>query len=264
MYGKVFRQMYKGSMFRTGWEAIVTMQQFIVLADRDGIVDMTLEAIAAETTIPLEVLQKGLGVLMSPDPNSRTPDEDGKRVELLDERRDWGWRLINFQKYRKLQSEEDRREYHRQYWHKRQKNKTQQASTDSIQADAEAKAEAKAVKKLRTHSASPSPALEAIRPIFPKRAGSQPWAKAEKAIHARLSEGERVEVLMDGARRYAEFCRVTGKLETEYVMQAATFFGPDRRYLEAWAAPATKADVRLAGNLDAAAEFMRRTDHAAQ
>ena len=69
---------------------------------------------------------------------------------------------------------------------------------------------------------------------------------------------------MDGARRYAEFCRVTGKLETEYVMQAATFFGPDRRYLEAWAAPATKADVRLAGNLDAAAEFMRRTDHAAQ
>jgi hypothetical protein len=144
MYGKVFRQMYKGSMFRTGWEAIVTMQQFIVLADQDGVIDMTLEAIAAETTIPLEVLQKGLAVLMAPDRGSRTPDEEGRRVELLDDRRDWGWRLMNYQKYRKMQSEEDRREYHRQYWHRRKK-KTQQDSTDSIQVEVEAKVDAEAL-----------------------------------------------------------------------------------------------------------------------
>jgi hypothetical protein len=138
MYGKIFRQMYKGSMSRQGWEAIVTMQQFIVLADRHGEVDMTLEAMAAETTIPIDVLRRGVETLSQPDPGSRSPDEDGRRIVLLDDHRDWGWRLVNYEKYRKLQSEEDRREYHRQYWHKR---KTQQDSTDSIHAEVDADAE---------------------------------------------------------------------------------------------------------------------------
>jgi hypothetical protein len=140
MYGKVFRQMYSGSMSRQGWEAIVTMQQFIVMADRHGVVEMTLEAMSSETKIPLEVLQKGVEILSAPDPGSRTPDEDGRRIVLLDDRRDWGWQLVNYAKYRKIQSEEDRREYQRQYWHKRKK-KTQHDSTDSIHAEAEAEAE---------------------------------------------------------------------------------------------------------------------------
>jgi len=148
MYGKVFRQMYKGSMSRQGWEAIVTMQQFIVMADRHGTVDMTLEAIAAETTIPLEVLQKGVEILSRPDPGSRTPDEDGRRIVLLDNRRDWGWQLVNYATYRKMQSDEDRREYQRQYWHTRQdKKKTQHDSTNSIHADADADADADAESK---------------------------------------------------------------------------------------------------------------------
>jgi hypothetical protein len=43
-------------------------------------------------------------------------------------------------------------------------------------------------------------------------------------------------------------------------MQAATFCGPEKPFLKPWALPATKADVRLAGNMGAAAEFMRRTE----
>jgi hypothetical protein len=109
-----------------------------------------------------------------------------------------------------------------------------------------------------------SPITEVIKQIFPRRAGSQPWRKADKAIRARVAAGEQEAEMIEGARRYADFCRATGKIGTEFVMQASTFFGPDRRYLEAWDRPASKADVRLAGNLDAAAEFMRRTENAIQ
>jgi hypothetical protein len=151
MYGKVFRQMYKGSMSRQGWESIVTMQQFIVLADRHGVVDMTLEAIAAETTIPIEVLRKGVEILAAPDTGSRTPDDDGRRIVPLDDRRDWGWQLVNYEKYRKIQSEEDRREYQRAYWHvRKEKKKTQQHSTDSIHAEVDAEVDAKTIKNLPT------------------------------------------------------------------------------------------------------------------
>lgn len=95
---------------------------------------------------------------------------------------------------------------------------------------------------------------------FPRRSGGQPWPKAEKAINARLTDGATWEEIIAGTHRYASFCQLTGKVGTEYVMQAATFCGPDKRFLEDWRPPATKADVRLGSNLDAAAEFLRRTD----
>lgn len=47
--------------------------------------------------------------------------------------------------------------------------------------------------------------------------------------------------MIDGVRRYGHYCGATGKLGTEYVMQAATFFGPDKRYAETWEPPANGA-----------------------
>jgi hypothetical protein len=102
MYGKIFSSIYEGTLYGH-WEAIVTMQQLIVLATADGMVDMTPQAIAARTSIPLEIIQKGLKILSEPDPYSRTPDEDGRRIGLIDEHRPWGWYLVNHEKYKHLQ-----------------------------------------------------------------------------------------------------------------------------------------------------------------
>lgn len=143
MYGKMFRQMYHGTLATTGpWQALVTFQQFIVLADKEGIVDMTAEAISRETTIPLEIIRLGITALEQPDKGSRTPDEEGRRIIRLSEGRDWGWRVVNYVHYRNLKREEDRREYHRQYWHKRKLNRTQQLNQNQPIAEAEANAEA--------------------------------------------------------------------------------------------------------------------------
>lgn len=101
--------------------------------------------------------------------------------------------------------------------------------------------------------------FEELRSIYPRRAGNQPWARARKAANARLREGHTWDEILEGARRYAVFCRGSGKEHTETVMQAATFCGPDKPFLQSWDMPARAADVRLASNLDAAAEFKRRT-----
>lgn len=95
---------------------------------------------------------------------------------------------------------------------------------------------------------------------YPSRSGDHGWRKALRAAHARILEGYSPEEFIEGAKRYAAFCRLTGKEGTEFVKQAATFLGPDKPFLEPWNPPATKADVRLAGNLSAAEEFMRRTE----
>lgn len=126
MYGKLFAQMYDGTLGTCGpWEALVTFQQLVILADADGVVDMTPEVIARRTTIPLEIVTKGLAALERPDPDSRTPDEDGRRIVRLSDTRAWGWRIVNYEKYRNIRSAEERRVYHRNYWHKRKTQQTQ-------------------------------------------------------------------------------------------------------------------------------------------
>lgn len=112
MYGKVFESMYDGTLASRGpWQALVTFQQMIVLADQDGNVDMTADAISRRTSIPLEIIEAGIAALLLPDPRSRTPDEDGRRIVPLEDHRDWGWRIVNHRKYQQMRKAEERREY---------------------------------------------------------------------------------------------------------------------------------------------------------
>lgn len=102
MYGKIFAKIYEGTLYGK-WEALVTFQQLIVLCDADGIVDMTPHAIAARTSIPLKIIQKGIDILQNPDPFSRTPGQEGRRIELIDAHRPWGWHIVNHAKYQHMQ-----------------------------------------------------------------------------------------------------------------------------------------------------------------
>lgn len=120
MYGKLFATMYDGTLGTRGpWEALITFQQLIILADQDGVVDMTPEAISRRTTVPLEIVAKGLAALAQPDPDSRTPDEDGRRIVKLSDSRAWGWRIVNYAKYRAIRTAEERRAYMRKYQRER-------------------------------------------------------------------------------------------------------------------------------------------------
>lgn len=150
MYAKVFSQIYDGTLCTKGpWQALVTFQQMLVLADQEGNVDMTPGAIARRTTIPIDIIELGIAELMKADPESRTPAEEGRRLLPLSDGRTWGWRIVNYKHYRDMKREEDRREYHRAYWHKRSsKGSTDSTSTQHTQpnqpiAEAEAKAETK-------------------------------------------------------------------------------------------------------------------------
>ena len=113
MYGKIFASMYNGSLYGQ-WQAIVTFQQMIVLCDIDGVVDMTPQAIAARTSIPLDIIQEGIRILEQPDKYSRTPDAEGRRIDRLDYHREWGWVIVNYKKYRHLIDAETVREQNRE------------------------------------------------------------------------------------------------------------------------------------------------------
>ncbi len=82
----------------------------LILADRNGVVDMTHEAISRRTNRPIKMIRKTIEELEGPDPRSRTPDMNGARLFRLDDHRDWGWGIVNYDYFRNLASEEQRRE----------------------------------------------------------------------------------------------------------------------------------------------------------
>jgi len=109
MFAKIFSQIYDSSIVENP-EARFTFMDLLVLADINGVVDMTHEAIARRTNRPIEVIRETIRILESPDGKSRTPDENGVRLLRLDDHRDWGWEIVNYQKFRDIASEEQRRE----------------------------------------------------------------------------------------------------------------------------------------------------------
>lgn len=69
---------------------------------RRGCIDMTKRALAARASLTLEELDRGLEILMAPDPQSRSREEEGRRLVLLDAERPWGWRLVTWEKRAEL------------------------------------------------------------------------------------------------------------------------------------------------------------------
>ncbi|HHE5808370.1 helix-turn-helix domain-containing protein [Klebsiella pneumoniae] len=98
-------------------------------------------------------------------------------------------------------------------------------------------ASAKASAPARPAKQDYSPEFETAWQAYPKRAGGNSKPGAFKAWKARLKDGVKPEDMLAGVRRYAAYARATGSIGTQFVKQAATFFGPDRHFEESWQAP---------------------------
>src|SRR5438552_8403678 len=109
MFAKVFQQIYDSSIVERP-DLRFTFMDMLVLADQNGVVDMTHEAIARRTNRPIEIIRETITELEQPDPLSRTPTCNGARIKRLDKHRDWGWLIVNYADFRKIASEEQRRE----------------------------------------------------------------------------------------------------------------------------------------------------------
>ena len=94
MFAKVFTQILDSSI-ADDYLLRLVFEDFLKFADKDGIVDMTPSAIARSTHVPLEIVTRGIERLSQPDPESRSPGEDGRRIVLIDAHRSWGWRIVN-------------------------------------------------------------------------------------------------------------------------------------------------------------------------
>lgn len=74
--------------------------------------------------------------------------------------------------------------------------------------------------------------FEALWQVYPRRMGGNPKQAALKAFRARVKEGTDPRALLDAAAGYAAHIRSIGRENTEFVMMASTFLGPNGRWAE--------------------------------
>jgi hypothetical protein len=192
-FSKIFSTMWGGSLYGH-FEASAVFMVLLSLCDRDGTIDMTPEAIAGHTGWPLDLIRTGIAELAAPDPRSRTKGHEGRRILPLDEHRDWGWRITNYQKYRDEMRSAERREYLRQA---KEAERARKKSTlvnnvnnvNQCQPIAEAEAEADTIE--------PTALVASAAPKAP----NCPSQEIVDLYHKHLPMLPRVEVLNDSRRR---------------------------------------------------------------
>ena len=126
-YTKLFQSILTSSVWGLPPEIKVVWITLLALSDRKGYVAASLPGVARMAGVPVEVCEEAIGIFEGPDPYSRSPEHDGRRIEKAE----GGWRLLNHEKYRNTLSTDDRREYFRIKKREQRDRKRKELTVDS-------------------------------------------------------------------------------------------------------------------------------------
>lgn len=197
MYGKAFESMYTGSMFGSPTIDFSLMGYVIACqrprkADGECFVELNPALIAAMFSTTEQEVMESIGRLCSPDPRSRTPREEGRRLvpQTEDGKPAVGpttyW-VVNGKKYRELISEDERREYlrvakQRERARKRNQdvdvNTSRDKSTKSTQAEAEVEEEKKEPPTPLSGDGTPAYGIHELAADFRRLTGNTSLARS--------------------------------------------------------------------------------------
>lgn len=111
-FAKLFSTILDSSVWTLDDHTRLVWITLLAMADHNGEVHAAIPGVARRAAVPLDACERAIQTLMDPDPYSRTPDHDGRRLEAIP----GGWRLINHGKYKRLMSSESAKARKREWW----------------------------------------------------------------------------------------------------------------------------------------------------
>ena len=217
MYAKLFSSITESSLWSEPKEVRLLFVTMLAKADQTGFIEASVLGLARVANLSVEETENALVILENPDPYSKNPDNEGRRIIRVP----GGFMLLNYEEYRSRRSNEERQEYMRKYMQEYRKQRKQDVNNSKPQletvshgkprlAQAEAEAEAEAEEeaesqKKNTSSASSrrnsySDSFEEFWKAFPKQRRTQKgdayrkWKKITDVSH---------ELLIGRASEYA-------------------------------------------------------------
>lgn len=116
VYAKVFDSIYSGSLRGKPHEQLVFIYLLVNSWQTKGVCDIHPSRISDDIGLSREEVDSALDYLQRPDPESRSMELAGRRIELIDAHRAWGWRIVNWAKYNAIQRTIERKEYYANYF----------------------------------------------------------------------------------------------------------------------------------------------------
>ena len=95
-YTKVFRTMYTGSLYGAGVYVFAVWGWILAHKDENGCLEVNPQLVANELGGVAEHVEGAIKYLCAPDPNSRTPAEEGRRLIKVSQ---FGYRVVNHDVY---------------------------------------------------------------------------------------------------------------------------------------------------------------------
>jgi hypothetical protein len=106
-FTKLFSSITESTVWCEPSDIRIVWITMLAMSDRHGRVWGSIPGLANRAQVPVESARIALQVFLSPDPDSRTKDHDGRRIREID----GGWALLNHGKYRAIRDEEERKAY---------------------------------------------------------------------------------------------------------------------------------------------------------
>lgn len=105
-YTKLFSSILDSSVWMESDQTRLVWITLLAMADQHGELQASVPGLARRAGVSLDAATDAIGRLSSPDPHSRTPDHEGRRIARID----GGWEILNHAKYRRMASLDERKE----------------------------------------------------------------------------------------------------------------------------------------------------------
>jgi hypothetical protein len=221
-FTKLFDSLVYSTIWREDKHTKIVWITMLAIANQHGEVLVSVPGLADAARVSLEECRDALAILKAPDPDSRTTTNEGRRIEHID----GGFLILNYQKYRAIRSEDDRRTQVRQAVQRhRAKNSAVITRNPSKPRKAQAEAEAEAV---RTKEKGAAPPKE-------KRTQSarSPAQMATPSNNDDNNSHGKALLIVAQLRRLKELNRTSGLhvIAQDSVQRLAARYGPDAPHI---------------------------------
>lgn len=113
-YTKLFASIVGSTIWQEDLATKVMWITMLAMSDSEGIVEGSVPGLAHIAGVTVQEAERALEKFQQPDKYSRTPDYDGRRIEVVD----GGWLILNRAKYRDKDWQEDKAERRRKVNHR--------------------------------------------------------------------------------------------------------------------------------------------------
>lgn len=177
-YNKLFSTLVTSTVWCEPDTTRIVWITLLAMADKNGNIQSSIPGLAKLAGVSLEATERALQTFMEPDKYSRTPDNEGRRLEA----HEGGWHMLNHGKYRAILSEESIRAskaaYMRRVRSEQGNNSTVETSGKSGQPKQKQRQSQKQEAKATVQQAAPKEVeFERFWSLYPNKQGKEPARK---------------------------------------------------------------------------------------